>query len=115
MSRALFARIAGDSHEARSAGTAPAEQVHPVVVTAMQEVGVDLNGQMPTVLTTELAQWADVVVTMGCSDACPVIPGKRYIAWELPDPKNMPIENIREVRDDIDCRIRELVKSLDGS
>jgi len=112
MSRALFMRAAGNSHEARSAGTSPVEHVHPVVVTAMREVGVDVSAQVPTMLTTELAHWADVVVTMGCGDACPVIPGKRYIDWELPDPKDMPIENVREVRDDIDGRVRELVRTL---
>ena len=112
MSRALFMRAAGNSHESRSAGTSPVEHVHPVVVTAMREVGVDVSAQVPTMLTTELAQWADVVVTMGCGDACPVIPGKRYIDWELPDPKDMPIENVREVRDAIDGRVRELVKTL---
>ena len=113
MSRALFARAAGGSHEARSAGTTPIEYVHPIVVTAMREVGVDLSTQVPAMLTTELAQWPDVVVTMGCSDACPVIPGKRYIDWELPDPKDMPIEKVRDVRDEIDRRVHELVKSLD--
>jgi arsenate reductase (thioredoxin) len=113
MSRALFARAVGDSHEARSAGTSPVEHVHPVVVTAMREVGVDLSAQVPTMLTTELAQWTDVVVTMGCGDECPVIPGKRYIDWELPDPRDMPIENVRALRDDIDRRVRGLVKTLD--
>ena len=112
MSRALFMRAAGNSHEARAAGTSPVKHVHPVVVTAMREVGVDLSTQVPTMLTTEIAQWADVVVTMGCGDACPVIPGKRYIDWELPDPKDMPIEKVREVRDDIDGRVRELVRTL---
>jgi len=115
MSRALFARAAGDSHEARSAGTSPVEHVHPVVVAAMREVGVDLAAQTPTMLTTELGQWADVVVTMGCGDACPVIPGRRYIDWDLPDPKDLPIEKVRELRDDIDGRVQQLVKSLDHS
>ena len=115
MSRALFARAAGDSHEARSAGTSPVEHVHPVVVTAMREVGVDLGAQVPTMLTTELAQWTDVVETMGCGDACPVIPGKRYIDWELPDPKDMPIENVRALRDHIDRHARGLVKTIDSA
>jgi arsenate reductase len=113
MSRALFARAAGEAHEARSAGTTPALHVHPVVVDAMQELDIDLSANVPKMLTTELAQWADVVVTMGCGDSCPVIPGRRYIDWDLPDPKDMPIENVREVRDDIDARVRELIKTLD--
>jgi arsenate reductase (thioredoxin) len=113
MSQALFTRIAGESHKARSAGTSPAERVHPAVVEAMRELDIDLSPNVPVILTTELAQWADVVITMGCGDACPVIPGKRYIDWELPDPKDLPIEKVREVRDDIDGRVRDLVKSLD--
>jgi arsenate reductase len=83
-------------------------------VTAMREVGIDLSTQVPAMLTTELAQWADLVVTMGCGDACPVIPGKRYIDWDLRDPKDMPIEKARDVRDEIDRRVHELVKSLDA-
>jgi arsenate reductase len=115
MSQALFARVAHNAHEARSAGTSPAQHVHPSVVAAMREVGIDLSANTPAKLTDDLARWADVVVTMGCGDACPVIAGKRYIDWELPDPKDMPIEEVREVRDDIDSRVRELVKSLDHS
>jgi arsenate reductase len=113
ISQALFARIAGASHRARSAGTTPAERVHPMVVTAMKELDIDLGANVPKMLTTELAQWADVVITMGCGDACPVIPGRRYIDWELPDPKDMPLEKVREVRDEIDRRVRDLVKSLE--
>jgi arsenate reductase len=113
MSQALFERAAGASHEARSAGTTPAEHVHPVVVAAMKEIDIDLSANAPKMLTTELAQWADVVVTMGCGDACPVIPGRRYIDWDLPDPKDMPIEKVREVRDDIDRRVRELITALE--
>jgi arsenate reductase (thioredoxin) len=113
MSQALFARAAGGAHEARSAGTSPAKRVHPAVVTAMREVGVDLSGNVPMTLTTELARCADLVVTMGCGNACPVIPGKRYIDWELPDPKDMPLERVREVRDDIERRVNDLVHFLD--
>ena len=113
MSQALFEMGADGEHEARSAGTEPAAHVHPVVVTAMREVGVELNDRVPRVLTEELAHWADVVVTMGCGDACPVIPGKRYIDWELPDPKDLPIEEVREIRDDIKQRVEHLVESLD--
>ena len=115
MSQALFARAAGAAHESRSAGTTPAQRVHPAVVEAMQEVGVDLSNDVPAKLTTDLARWADLVVTMGCGDECPVIPGKRYIDWELQDPKDMPIEKVREVRDDIDHRVRALLHSLDST
>lgn len=115
MSQALFDRAAGGSHEGRSAGTAPADHVHPIVVTAMKELDIDISNNVPKILTTDLAHWADVVVTMGCGDTCPVIPGRRYIDWKLQDPENMPIEGVRKVRDDIDVRVRELVKSLDGA
>jgi arsenate reductase len=112
MSQALFARAAGGAHEARSAGTSPATRVHPGVVEAMHEVGVELSGNVPALLTMDLARWADLVVTMGCGDACPVIPGKRYIDWDLTDPKDLPIEDVRAIRDDIDRRVHELVRSL---
>jgi len=113
MSEALFARVANGRHQARSAGTRPADQVHPVVVEAMREVGLDVAGQRPQKLTNDLAQWADVVVTMGCGDECPFIPGKRYIDWDLPDPAGQPLEQVRRVRDDIDVRVRELGRTLD--
>jgi arsenate reductase (thioredoxin) len=113
MSQAFFERIAGDRHQSGSAGTEPAEQVHPVVATAMRERGIDLETRKPRRLDDELARWADVVVTMGCGDACPVIPGKRYIDWELRDPKDLPIEEVRAVRDDIERRVAGLVKELD--
>ena len=83
MSQALFERAAAGSHEAASAGTRPAERVHPQVVEAMAELGIDLDGRRPRALSRELAEWADVVVTMGCGDECPYIPGKRYLDWEL--------------------------------
>ena len=76
---------------------------------------MDLSARTPKMLTTELAQWADVVVTMGCGDACPVIRGRRYIEWDLPDPKAMPIEKVRRLRDDIDGRVQELIKTLNGA
>ena len=113
MSQALFTRAAGGAHEARSAGTTPAEHVHPAVVAAMREVGVDLSQSVPAMLTIDDAKWADLVVTMGCGDACPVVPGKRYIDWDLPDPKDLPLEKVRAIRDDIDRRVRDLVQSLD--
>lgn len=113
MSQALFERAAGAQHEARSAGTEPASRVHPGVVAAMREVGIDLEGRAPQLLTNQLAQWADVVITMGCGDACPVIPGKRYIDWELRDPKDLPLDDVRVIRDDIEARVNALVKDLD--
>jgi arsenate reductase (thioredoxin) len=115
MSQALFARAAGTSHEARSAGTSPGKRVHPAVVEAMREVGLDVSGNVPALLTMELAKWPDLVVTMGCGDACPIIPGKRYIDWELTDPKDLPLEEVRAIRDDIAERVLDLVQSLDRS
>ena len=112
MSRALFEREAGAAHEAQSAGTTPGERVHPQVVAAMSELGIDVSGRVPQRLTDDLAQWADVVVTMGCGDECPYIPGKRYIDWELRDPKGLPVEEVREIRDDISGRVRDLVREL---
>ena len=113
ISAALFARAAEGRHHAQSAGTTPAERVHPEVVEAMKERGIDLSEQKPQLLTTELAEQADVVVTMGCADACPYIPGKRYIDWNLPDPKGRPIADVRRLRDDIERRVTELALELD--
>ena len=115
MSQALFEMAADGRHEARSAGTEPAAHVHPLVVRAMREMGVELNDRVPRVLTNELGQWADVVITMGCGDACPVIPGKRYIDWDLHDPNGLPIEKVREIRNDIKRRVGDLVESLDAN
>ena len=112
MSQALFERTAGGAHEAASAGTTPAEHVHPEVVAAMREIGIDLAGRVPRKLTDELAQWADVVVTMGCGDACPYIPGTRYVDWDLPDPKGRPIDEVRRLREDIGHRVDALVHEL---
>lgn len=113
MSQALFQRLAGDRHEARSAGTSPGERVHPNVVTVMKEEGIDLSHNQPRKLDDELARWADVVVTMGCGDACPVIPGKRYLDWQLRDPKDLPLQDVRAIRDEIKVRVGDLVKDLD--
>lgn len=115
MSEALFKRAANGRHEARSAGTRPADRVHPVVVEAMREVGIDVGGRQPQTLKDELAQWADVVVTMGCGDECPFIPGKRYIDWDLPDPAGQPLDQVRRVRDDIARRVRELNTALNSA
>jgi len=112
MSEALFTRAAGGRHEARSAGTTPAKRVHPEVQAAMGEIGIDLSGRTPQLLTRELAEWADVLVTMGCGDQCPYIPGKRYIDWELPDPAGRPIDEVRRTRDAIDRRVHDLIDEL---
>jgi arsenate reductase len=112
MSRALFERAANGRHQAESAGTTPAERVHPEVVTAMEELGIDVSGERPKRLTREMAERADLVVTMGCGDECPYIPGKRYLDWDLPDPKGKPVDEVRAVRDDIERRVRELVEEL---
>jgi arsenate reductase len=114
MSEALFARAAAGRHESRSAGTTPAERVHPEVVEAMRELGVDLAGRTPHRLDQADAEWADVVVTMGCGDACPYIPGKRYLDWQLPDPKGRPLAEVREIRDEIAARVAQLARELDA-
>ena len=108
MSRALFERAAAGRHEAESAGTRPAPRVHPEVVAGMAELGIELGGRRPQRLTHVLAESADVVVTMGCGDECPYIPGKRYIDWALPDPEGLPLERVREIRDEIAARVEEL-------
>ena len=113
MSAALFERAAGGRHRALSAGTTPGDRVHPEVVEVMGELGIDLSGRMPRRLTRELAAQADVVVTMGCGDECPYIPGKRYLDWELPDPKGRPIEEVRATRDEIARRVEALLDELD--
>jgi protein-tyrosine-phosphatase len=113
MSEALFARAAENRHQAESAGTTPAERVHPEVVEAMRELGIDLAGRTPQKLTREAAERADVVVTMGCGDECPYIPGKRYVDWDLEDPKGKPLAEVRRTRDDIASRVEQLVRELD--
>lgn len=112
MSQAIFERAACDEHTATSAGTTPAARVHPEVIDAMREIDIDLTGRTPQKLTVELAQDADIVVTMGCGDKCPYIPGKRYIDWELPDPKGQPLEAVRETRDEIARRVAALITDL---
>ena len=114
ISQALFERAAAGRHTALSAGTTPADHVHPEVVMAMRELGFDLSDRQPQLLTRELAEQADVVVTMGCGDACPCIPGKRYIDWELPDPKGRPISEVRATRDEIAQRVDSLLEELDA-
>jgi arsenate reductase len=113
MSQALFERAAAGRHTALSAGTSPAENVHPEVIEVMRELDIDLSGRRPQILTNELAEQADVVVTMGCGDACPYIPGKRYLDWDLPDPSGRPLEEVRATRDEIQERVAVLVTELD--
>lgn len=115
MSEALFTRAVAGAHEARSAGTTPAKTVNPVVVEALAEVGIDWDGHDPRKLSRADAEWADVVVTMGCGDECPYIPGKRYVDWDLPDPKGLPLDEIRPIRDEIERRICALVDELAGA
>jgi arsenate reductase (thioredoxin) len=113
MSQALFERAARGRHTAASAGTTPAERVHPEVVEVMRELGIDLADRSPKALTLEAARDADVVVTMGCGDECPYVPGKRYIDWDLQDPRGLPLEQVRAIRDEIAGRVDELVIELD--
>jgi protein-tyrosine-phosphatase len=114
MSAALFEREAGGRHEADSAGTTPAERVHPEVVEVMSELGIDVADRRPRKLTTEAAELADVVVTMGCGDECPYFPGKRYLDWDLDDPRGQPLDTVRRTRDEIAERVRALVAELDS-
>ena len=114
MSRAFFERVADGRHEADSAGTRPGERVHPEVVEVMRELDFDLADRVPRKLTRQQAEWADVVVTMGCGDECPYIPGRRYLDWDLPDPKDRPIEEVRATRDEIARRVEGLVAELDA-
>jgi arsenate reductase (thioredoxin) len=113
MSAALFERAAEGRHRALSAGTTPAQHVHPEVVTVMRELGIELAGRVPRELTRELAEQADVVVTMGCGDECPYIPGRRYVDWDLADPAGRPLDEVRATRDEIARRVSELVAELD--
>lgn len=114
MSEALFERAAAGRHTAASAGTTPAARVHPEVVVVMREIGIDLDGRIPQRLTPQLAHGADVVVTMGCGDECPLIPGVRYIDWDLPDPHGRTPDEVRAVRDEIARRVAGLVAELDA-
>ena len=105
--------LAGDAVEVRSAGSLPGDQVNPAAVAVMTEVGIDISDQRPKVLTTEAVEASDVVITMGCGDACPIFPGKRYLDWELEDPAGQGVDAVRPIRDDIGARIRGLLAQLD--
>ena len=116
MSAALFDRAAAGRHRALSAGSEadPDGRVHPQVIEVMRELDIDLSDRRPRRLTRELAEQADVVVTMGCGDTCPYIPGKRYVDWDLPDPKDRPLDEVRATRDDIAARVGELLGELEA-
>jgi arsenate reductase len=115
MSQALFEQAAAGRHQALSAGTTPGERVHPEVVEVMRGLGIDLGDRTPKLLTRELAEQADIVITMGCGDQCPYIPGKRYLDWDLPDPKGRPIDEVRAIRDEIAARVNQLLTELDAN
>ncbi len=112
MAAALLARHAGDRVTIRSAGSEPAARLNPAVVEAMREVGIDIAAEQPKLLTAELAQDADVVVTMGCGDTCPVFPGKRYLDWELDDPAGLGLDEVRPIREEIDAHVRALAAEI---
>jgi arsenate reductase (thioredoxin) len=115
MSEALFTRAVDGRHRALSAGTTPAEHVQPEVVGVMRELGIDLAERRPKLLTRELAEQSDLIITMGCGDQCPYVPGKRYLDWDLPDPKGRSIDEVRATRTDIEQRARQLVGELDSA
>jgi arsenate reductase len=115
MAAALLDRRAEGRVRVRSAGSTPANEINPAVVAAMDEVGIDLSKELPKRLSIEAVEAADMVVTMGCGDACPVFPGKRYLDWDLPDPSGLPVAEVRPIRDRIDTLVRELLGTLIGS
>jgi protein-tyrosine-phosphatase len=112
MAAALLDHHASGRVHVRSAGSTPADEINPSVVAAMQELGLDLSRKFPKPLTDAFVQEADVVVTMGCGDACPIYPGKRYLDWELPDPAGKSLEEVRPIRDEIDRRVRTLLEEI---
>jgi arsenate reductase (thioredoxin) len=115
MAAALLDDHAKGRVHVRSAGSIPADQINPAVVVAMDEIGVDLSKEFPKPLTTDVVRAADVVITMGCGDACPIFPGKRYLDWDLPDPNGRSVEDVRPIRDEIDRRVRQLLTELVGA
>ena len=115
MAAGWLRQLAGDSVEVRSAGSEPGNQLNPVAVEAMREVGIDITGAVPHLLETEDVRASDVVITMGCGDTCPIFPGKRYEDWELTDPAGQPIDVVREVRDDIRGRVEKLIGELQAA
>ena len=112
MAAAWLARLAGDRVQVRSAGSAPADTVNPAVVEAMREVGIDISAEAPKILTADAVQASDVCVTMGCGDACPVFPGKRYLDWKLDDPAGQGVGAVRPIRDEIKARVEKLIGEI---
>lgn len=112
MAAALLRAHAGDAVSVMSRGSEPASQLNPAVVSAMSELGIDITGERPRRWTDDEARSADVIVTMGCGDACPFYPGIRYVDWELPDPAGRPLDEVRPIRDEIDRRVRDLLAEL---
>ncbi|MFF2515645.1 arsenate reductase ArsC [Streptomyces sp. NPDC058086] len=112
MAAGFLSHLAGDRIEVRSAGSIPGEQVNPAAVEAMREVGVDIAGRQPRLLTTEAVQASDYVITMGCGDACPVFPGKKYLDWALEDPAGKGVESVRPIRDEIKARVEKLISEI---
>jgi ArsR family transcriptional regulator len=114
LAAAIMRHLGGDRVRVRTAGSAPIDAIRPVVVTALDEIGVPLGGEFPKPLTDDVVRAADVIVTMGCGDACPVYPGRRYLDWPVSDPSGQPLDRVREIRDDIDMRVRGLLDELFG-
>ena len=114
MAERLFRRVANGRHAARSAGSRPGPAAHPQVLDVLSEIGIDASDHVPRKIDQEAIDWADVVVAT-CDDACPVVPGKRYVAWQLPDPKQQPVERVREIRDEIKGRVEQLAHQLDAT
>jgi arsenate reductase (thioredoxin) len=112
MAAGWLRHLAGDAVEVRSAGSVPGDRVNPAAVEAMAEVGIDISDQRPKVLTTDAVEASDVVITMGCGDACPIFPGKRYLDWQLEDPAGQGLASVRPIRDEIERRIRDLLAEL---
>jgi protein-tyrosine-phosphatase len=112
MAAAFLTHLAGDRVEVRSAGSAPADSINPAVVEALKEVGIDISNEQPKVLTTSAVEQSDVVITMGCGDACPFFPGKRYLDWVLPDPAGQGVSDVRPIRDQIKKLVEELIPTL---
>jgi arsenate reductase len=112
MAAGWLRHLSGDAVEVRSAGSLPGDRVNPAAVQAMAEVGIDISDRQPTVLTTDAVEASDVVITMGCGDACPVFPGKRYLDWDLEDPAGKGVESVRPIRDEIETLVRRLLMEL---
>ena len=112
MAAAFLTHLAGDRVEVRSAGSAPADSINPAVVEALKEVGIDISNEQPKVLTTSAVEQSDVVITIGCGDACPFFPGKRYLDWVLPDPAGQGVADVRPIRDQIKKLVEELIPTL---